>query len=310
MLNFRYKIVIITNIYVILTCIFITSICDGAGAPQFDAESAWGYLVAQCDFGPRNPGSKGHTACRDYLAAELEKLGGEVRLQPFTHYDRRLGSTFYMNNIIADFGNSTERKIILCAHWDTRPRSDMDPIPANRAKPILGASDGASGVAILLEMARLFSIYPPPAPVQIILFDGEDYGRASENWDYLLGSKHWNKTAEPDEYRFGILLDIVGHTDLEIKREYNSYQYCRDLQDKLWRIAEEVGSYQFSNRMTTPIIDDHLSLIEIGIPAVDIIDLGFIYWHTQGDTPEHCCPESLEAVGNVLVELIYNRLAE
>ena len=294
-------------------CLWMTAIIMGivlpaatAGdIPQFNTDKAWDYLIAQCRFGPRNPGSNGHTVCLDYLEYELRKYTGRVYLQPFTHYDKRLKTTFYMDNIIADFGEGDSPKIILCAHWDTRPRSDMDPDPANRHKPILGANDGASGVGVLLEMARLFSEIPPPVPVQIILFDGEDYGRVGENWDYLLGSKHFAKTANPADYRYAVLLDLIGDEDLEIKREYNSYKYCRDLQDKVWRIAEEVGSFQFSERMTHPIIDDHLSLIEIGIPAIDIIDLEFEYWHTQGDTPEHCRRESLKAVGKVLVRLIY-----
>ena len=273
--------------------------------PEFNGDSAWNYLIAQCDFGTRNPGSSGAKACQDYLERELKKYSGSVTLQPFTHYDSRLKMTFYMNNIIADFGVSAGPKIVLCAHWDTRPRADMDPNPANRNTPILGANDGASGVAALLEMARLFSIDAPPVPVQIILFDGEDYGRSGENWDYLLGSKYFAGTIDPADYKYAVLLDLMGDEDLELKREYNSYKFARKLQDKIWNLARKTGSYQFSNQMTHPIIDDHLSFIEIGIPAVDIIDFDYKYWHTIEDTPEHCSQESLEAVGRVLVELIY-----
>ena len=281
-------------------------ICFARENPVFDSESAWKYLIAQCDFGPRNPGSSGAKACQDYLEAELKKYSAVVTLQPFTHYDSRLKKTFYMNNIIADFGIGTGPKIVLCAHWDTRPRADMDPNPANRNTPILGANDGASGVAALLEMARLFSLHPPPVPVQIIFFDGEDYGRSGENWDYLLGSKYFAKTIDPADYRYAVLLDLMGDEDLELKREYNSYKFARELQDKIWSIARKIGSYQFTNRMTSPIIDDNLSFIEVGIPAVDIIDFEYEYWHTIEDTPEHCSQESLDAVGRVVVELIYS----
>ncbi len=273
--------------------------------PVFNQDKAWEYLLKQCSFGPRNPGSQGHLKCGDYLVTELKKFTSDVSEQPFTFRDRRLRKTYNMRNIIADFSQSAEPKILLCAHWDCRPWSDRDPNPENRGKPILGANDGASGVAVLLEMARIFAAHPPPLPMQIIFFDGEDYGREGEIWDYLLGSKHFAKTADPSEYRFAVLLDLIGDEDLEIKREYNSFINCRALQDKIWRIAARVGSHQFSPRMTGPITDDHLPLIEIGIPAVDIIDLEYRYWHTQEDTPEHCSIESLKAVGDVLVELIY-----
>ena len=297
---------------IIALSLWIAAFGEGCCAekPAFNPESAWKYLIAQCDFGPRNPGSDGHRKCGDFLVAELRKYAESVQEQPFTFRDTRLKKTYNMRNIIADFGTQDAPKIILCAHWDTRPWSDMDPNPANRGKPILGANDGASGVAALLEMARLFAEYSPPVPIRIIFFDGEDYGRANEIWDYLLGSKHFAQSADPAEYKYAVLLDLIGDEDLEIKREYNSFQYCRELQDKIWKIARKVGSHQFSSRLTIPIIDDHLPLIEIGIPAVDIIDFEYQYWHTQQDTPEHCRKESLEAVGKVLVELIYGEEAQ
>jgi len=272
---------------------------------RFNADSAWNYLLKQCSFGPRNPGSAGAKTCQDYLQTELQKFTPQVRLQPFTHYDARLKKTFNLNNIIAEFGRASGEKIIFCAHWDTRPRAEMDPDPAKRNYPILGANDGASGVAILLELARNFALNPPPVTVTIIFFDGEDYGRSGENWDYLLGSKYFAQTADPAEFRYAVLLDLVGDADLEIKREYNSLKYARRLQDKIWTIAEQINSRQFTQRTQPPVIDDHLSLIEIGIPAVDIIDFDYKYWHTQQDIPQHCSKESLEAVGKVLMQLIY-----
>ena len=194
---------------------------------------------------------------------------------------------------------------LLCAHWDTRPWADLDPLPANRKKPIVGANDGASGVAVLMEMARMFKKSPPPLEVKIVLFDGEDYGREGEIWDYLLGSKYFAQNAVTSEYRYAVLLDLIGDADLEIKREYNSYVNCMELQNTIWDIAEEVGSWQFTEKMTRPIIDDHLSLIAVGIEAVDLIDFEYEYWHTVEDTPDKCSVESLDSVGRVLVELIY-----
>jgi len=296
----------VKTLILIMGIFLINSISVKAINPGFNSDTAWNYLVKQCSFGPRNPGSAGAKACQDYLTTELKKFTPKVRLQPFTHTDNRLKKTFDLNNIIADFGSESGKRIILCAHWDTRPRADMDKDPSKRNLPIIGANDGASGVAALLELARNFAQNPPPVPVTIIFFDGEDYGRSGENWDYLLGSKHFAKTADASEYQYAILLDLVGDADLKIKREYNSYKYARTVQDKIWNIAGKVKAYQFVEQFQPPVIDDHLSLIEIGIPAVDLIDFDYKYWHTQQDTPEHCSKESLEAVGKVLLQLIYS----
>lgn len=293
------------RILVIIILSFIQAVLKIALAqpPVFNPDSAWKYLEAQCDFGPRNPGSDGHEKCLDYLTTELQKYSSNVILQNFSHYDSRLRKTYNMNNIIADFGEPPF--IILCAHWDTRPWADRDSYSGNRKKPIIGANDGASGVAVLLEMARLFNQSAPPVSVKVILFDGEDYGREGEIWDYLLGSKYFAENADPTEYRYAVLLDMIGDADLEIKREFNSYVNCMELQNIVWKIAGEVDAWQFTNRMTLPITDDHLSLINIGIEAIDIIDFEYKYWHTMEDTPDKCSMESLGAVGRVLVELIY-----
>jgi hypothetical protein len=274
--------------------------------PVFSGDSAWNYLLAQCQIGPRNPGSTGHRQCRDFLQRELTKYTKKVSLQSFRHYDKRLHQEIEMWNIIANFGEETSPKILLCAHWDTRPRSDQDPNLSHRPKPILGANDGASGVAVLMEMARLFSLTPPPVPVQIVFFDGEDYGLEGEIWDYLLGSKYFAQNINIKEYYCGVLLDMVGDKDLELKREYNSYSFCRQLQDKVWGIARKMNQHSFSDRVTMPIIDDHLSLIEVGIPTINIIDFEYSAWHTQADIPDNCSKASLEAVGRVLTEWIYS----
>ena len=289
----------------VLLLFFSYSDTLGVDKPVFNSDSAWQYLVKQCSFGARNPGSKGAENCLKYFESELRKYTETVSLQGFTFYDARLKTNYNMTNVISDFGPSNGKKIILCAHWDTRPRAEHSKNPADRNKPIIGANDGASGVAVLLELARLFKANPPPVPVQIVLFDGEDYGRESEIWDYLLGSKHFAQSVDPSDYEYAVLLDMIGDADLEIKREYNSYYNCRELQDKIWDIAKKIGAGQFTSRVSFPITDDHLSLIEIGIPAVDLIDFEYKYWHTIEDTPDKCSKSSLEAVGRVLVELIY-----
>jgi Zn-dependent M28 family amino/carboxypeptidase len=276
--------------------------------PVFNADSSWNYLLTQCRFGPRNPGSQAHSACRDYLKKELSGCASRVRLQPFTHTDKRLKTTYALYNIIADFGSENSgRKILLCAHWDCRPRADQDKVPANRTKPILGANDGASGTAVLLEIARPLKQFPPPGPVQIALFDGEDYGLESETWDYLLGSRYFASNADPSEYQFAILLDMIGDANLEIKKEFHSYRNCNELQTKIWDEAKRLGLVQFSSRLTPPITDDHLPLIEAGIQAVVLIDFDYPFWHTLQDTPDKCSKESLSVVGKVLLEIIYGK---
>ncbi len=296
----------INPLILLLGSVFLLQGRVNAMNPGFNSDTAWNYLIKQCSFGPRSPGSIGAKACQDYLMNELKKFTPNVRLQPFTHTDTRLKKTFNLNNIIADFGSESGKRIILCAHWDSRPRADMDSDPSKRNLPIIGANDGASGVAVILELARNFAQNPPPVAVTIIFFDGEDYGRSGENWDYLLGSKYFAKSADASEYKYAVLLDLVGDADLEIKREYNSYKYARSQQDKIWNIASKLKVYQFVEQFQPPVIDDHLSLIEIGIPAVDLIDFDYKYWHTQQDTPEHCSKESMEAVGKVLLQLIYS----
>jgi len=281
--------------------------CDNtllAGSPGFDKNRAWEYLNAQCNFGPRNPGSEGADKCRKYLLKELQKYSKDMMEQPFSHFDQRSNKNYRMYNIIADFGGEG-KKILLCAHWDTRPRADYEKNPVDRLKPIIGANDGGSGVAVLLEIARLLAANPPQVPVQIVLFDGEDFGRQGEDWDYCLGSQYFAKEMDAGEYSFGILLDMIGDADLEIKREYNSYKYAKQTQDKIWDTAGRLGIRQFSNSISLPITDDHLPLTDAGVQCVDLIDFEYKYWHTLQDTPDKCSRESLEAVGRTLVGIIY-----
>lgn len=294
----------ILTIYFLGMMIYGSLNTTSAGTPRFDSSKAWDYLNAQCTFGPRDPGSERASKCRKYLVSELKKYSGKVREQPFSHFDKRSGRNYQMYNIIANFGGAG-KKVILCAHWDCRPRSEYDKNPADREKPIIGANDGASGVAVLMEMARLFSVNPPPFAVEIILFDGEDFGRPGEDWDYCLGSRYFAKDVKASDYSYGVLLDMIGDSDLEIKREYNSYKFAKHIQDKVWEAAKRAGVRQFSNSINHPITDDHLQLIEAGIPCIDLIDFDYKYWHTQQDTPDKCSAESLDAVGRTLVELIY-----
>ena len=270
----------------------------------FNAKRAFAYLEKQCEFGPRVPGTTVHQETGVYLFTELEKYADKVVFQPFEfwHQDR----TIQMNNILARFGEASGGKILLAAHWDTRPFADRDPNIANRNTPILGANDGASGVAVLLEVARVLKFRPPPIQVIIVLFDGEDYGRTVSTM--FLGSTHFAENMDGWEADFGILLDMVGDRMLELPMEGYSWNAARDLTEAIWRRAEELGLPAFQRRLGPAIMDDHLPLIQAGLPTIDIIDFDYPHWHTVEDTPDKCSAESLEVVGRLVLDIIYSGL--
>jgi glutaminyl-peptide cyclotransferase len=273
--------------------------------PIFDGKQAFKYLTAQTDFGPRVPNSAAHEKCLAYLQTELQKYTDAVNLQQFTEqgYD---GVTLSLTNVIASFNLNATTRILLTAHWDSRPRADQDPDPKKRTQPILGANDGASGVAVLMEIARLLNASPPPVGVDIVLTDGEDYGKEGDNARYLLGARYFAKHLPPGFHPvFGILLDMVGDRDLEISKEPNSMHFAPDIVDLVWSTARNLGVYQFSQNVQTAVMDDHLPLNDAGIKTIDLIDFDYPYWHTTEDTTDKCSAESLEAVGKVLTTVIY-----
>jgi hypothetical protein len=303
------KTAMIFSIFPILFILFLMNI-QISKAGEFDAKRAFGFLVAQTDFGPRNPGSTGHQACLNYLAAQLSDAGATVELQPFIYYDQEKAEVLNMTNVIGSFYPEKNTRLILCAHWDTRPFADRDK-PENQHIPILGANDGASGVAVLLEMAMQFSMAEPPVGIDIVFFDGEDYGKEGDLNNYCLGSRHFVASNVKYFPKYAILLDMIGDAELSIPVEGYSKHYAPDVVAQVWGVAEKLGIYQFQPDVRGYVFDDHVILNEAGIPAIDIIDFEYPdvshrYWHTLEDTPDKCAPESLKAVGDVLMELIYN----
>ncbi len=278
----------------------------GTEVPQFNGERAYQYLLAQCEFGPRNPGSLGHERAKNYLISQLEERTPRVESQIFSFLDDKLDSTFQLTNIIASFYPEESQKLLLCAHWDTRPRADRDPLPQNRDRPIVGANDGASGVAVLLELAGILETKRPKYGVDIVLFDGEDYGEEGNLDNYLIGSRYFSKGMKPSDYRYGILLDMVGDEDLDIYMERNSLWYAPQFVKLIWDKAEEMGLTQFHRQVGPSVWDDHIPLNSQGTPTVDLIDFEYPHWHTMRDTPDKCSPASLQAVGDLLVHLLYS----
>lgn len=279
--------------------------CSHAQTPSFGAVRAFGFLEAQCDFGPRIPGSEGSRKCIDFMVQQLENAGATVQQQPFIFSNPLTGEQVMAANVIGSFGNQSNR-IVLCAHFDTRPYADEDPDPAKRKMPVPGANDGASGVAVLLEMAEQFKNHPPPAGVDMVFFDAEDSGIEGNNLSWCQGSRYFAKNPiVPHFPEYAVLLDMIGDRDLQIPIEGYSNRYAPQLVQKIWSRAEALGLTPFVRQTTGYVVDDHLELMKAGIPAVDLIDFDYPYWHTVEDLPKHCSAESLAVTGRLLLSLIY-----
>jgi Zn-dependent M28 family amino/carboxypeptidase len=290
----------------------------GAAPAEFDAASAYGFVKKQVEFGPRVPGTPAHAACADWFVATLRQWTPDVTVQEFKAraYD---GRPLAGKNIIASFNAEAKDRILLCAHWDSRPFADHDPDPANHFKPVMGANDGASGVGVLLEVARCLSLRKPAVGVDILLLDLEDFGehanwRGSSEDSWGLGSQHWAKNPHQAGYRarFGILLDMVGAAGATFPMEGTSMYYAPAVVRKVWDAARGLGlGRYFIDRESDPLIDDHLYINRnTGIPTIDIIDYdagrgGFpSSWHTVGDTLDRIDQKTMEAVGRTVLAVI------
>lgn len=305
-----------------------------AGKPEFDGARAMKYLEKQVSFGPRVPGTPAHDACRDYLVAALKPHVDSVQVQHFTWkrtvdpiaYRRQLrlppstpvpsSGTIPMDNIVAVIKgtNGKAPDLLLCAHWDSRPTADNEPLVADRVKAIPGANDGASGVAVLVELARVLHGKRPAKGVIIALFDGEDLGPDVGNM--FLGAAHFARNPIPNKPAQGILLDMVGDKDLVIAKEGNSTDAAKDLNITIFSTAARLGyNRQFQNQVKYYIEDDHIPLILTGIPTVDLIDFDYpdaynmktTNWHTLKDTPDKCSASSLEVVGRTIATVVMER---
>ena len=300
------------KIFIIIFTVTILSSCNNT-VPKFDKDNAFRYLVEQCEFGPRNPNSNGYKQCLNYLQNTLAGFADTILLQPFVLDDLVNEENYDLTNIIARFKMDEPEQLLIGAHWDTRPWADEDPDPEKRNDPIIGANDGASGVAVILELARIFNASPPPIGVTLVLFDGEDMGRSGIPKSYAQGSLAFAKDLpieKPDE---AIILDMIGDAELHIPIERYSYQQNKKLVKKLWGLAKVLRLDAFESRIVHTIYDDHVPLwVEAKIPAIDIIDFNYPnsyanYWHTTQDLPENCSAESLGQVGTLLVHYIYGR---
>lgn len=256
-------------------------------ATSFDGLRAYEDVKTQVAFGPRIPGSEGHAQIRAWMRAELESVGWQVEVQE----SEAMGHPIF--NVVAKRSDDPPQ-VILGAHYDTRMFADNDSNSANYSEPVPGANDGASGVAVILELAR--SLPDDAVDVWLVFFDAEDNGRI-EGWDWTLGSREFVAN-NPIQPRAVVIVDMIGDADLNIYKERNSDSA---LNDEIWSVAESLGyGSQFIPEYKFSMFDDHTSFLEAGIPAVVLIDFDYPYWHTVEDTPDKVSPESLEAVGRTL----------
>lgn len=278
--------------------------------PTFQASRAWDDLVKQVAFGPRVPGTEAQLKCRDWMVSELKQSCDDVRLQELSHKWSVNQKTLKMWNVLA-FQNWKDAKVrvAIIAHWDSRAEADQDPNPVRARQPIPGANDGASGVAIILELARVLKQTQPQVGIEYVLTDGEDLGPSEEEM-YLGAIEYANHQPMP-KATYGILLDMLGKKNLRVPMEPNSIQIAGNLEYALYRHASEVGLASTFPMVEGPQIDDdHLPISKAGLPTIDLIDFDYApYWHTIDDTPDKCSPESLGKVGKLLQTWLEKRPA-
>jgi len=287
---------------------------------KFNADSAYRNVKAQVDFGPRVPGTEGHAHCAKYLVEELTRFGVDTVIEQKTTVTAYNGDKLPINNIMGQINRDVAKRVLLLAHWDTRPWADQEEDKEDRNKPILGANDGASGVGVLLEIARCLQNKKPLIGVDILFVDAEDYGKM-DGWGnndktWCLGTQYWIKNMPYSPHQlpiYGILLDMVGGKDAKFHREYSSQKIASKIVDKVWAMAAASGYGDiFVNELGGSVIDDHVFVNQVNIPCIDIIESlnpatrSFNpTWHTLDDNMSNIGRSSLKAVGQTVLNLIY-----
>ncbi|MCS6968285.1 MAG: M28 family peptidase [Cytophagales bacterium] len=297
-------------------------------AAKFNVDSAYEYIKKQVALGPRVPNTEPHRKAAEMFLAMLERFGWQVQAQDFeaVAYNKTI---LRSRNIIATYNPEAKRRILLAAHWDTRPYADMDPDTTRRREPILGANDGGSGVGVLLEVARAIGMQQYDSlkinhiGIDIILFDSEDYGPPEDEQQnafkpdaWCLGSQYWAKNKHRENYAayYGILLDMVGAHNARFLLEGHSMEYAPSVVKKVWDTANQLGfGKYFVYQTTSSLIDDHLYINQLaGIPTINIIQYENSFgdfWHTHRDNMDIISKETLYAVGTTLLQVLYNENA-
>jgi glutaminyl-peptide cyclotransferase len=285
----------------------------------FNGERAYAHLTALCEIGPRISDSPGMLKQQELLTQHFEQLGGKVSLQSWEVRHPETGAPAKLANLIVQWHPDRKQRVLLCTHYDTRPYPDEDPNPARRRDPFLGANDGTSGVALLMELSQHMPDFKSKYGVDFVMFDAEEFIFEKKRDPFFLGSEHFARmyVVQPPEhkYRYGVLLDMIGDKNLQLFYEKNSMDHreTRAIAVDIWARAKKLGVNDFISKSKHEVNDDHLALINIAkIPTCDLIDFdyrspsGDSYWHTTHDTPANCSPLSLAKVGWVLHEWLKN----
>lgn len=272
----------------------------------FDGARAYDYLRQICEIGPRRSGSEGMASQQKLLSEHFTKLGGRVSMQKFGYHHPLDNSVVPLANLIVEWHPQRKDRILLCTHYDTLPLPLLDPV--NPRGVFIGANDGGSGTAVLMELGNLMKGLPCNYGVDFVFFDAEEF-LFDRNGRFFVGSewfaRQYRKSPPPHRYRWGVLLDMIGDADLRIPQELNSigWRDTRPLVDDIWATARRLGVGEFVFERGQNIRDDHLPLHNIAkIPTCDIIDFDYTPWHTQGDTLDKCSAASLAKVGYVMTE--------
>lgn len=284
---------------------------------EVDADTVYALVAAQTAMGPRVPGTKGHDRCMAFIQERLAAAGAEVGVQDTVFAPAETDiKPQRVRNITGRFNAGAPRHVLLLAHYDTRPWADEDANPANHDTPIDGANDGASGVAVLLEIARLMERLPDNVEVEMLFVDAEDAGNHTEDLSWCIGSQAWAAAFNPLDRRvpdYAILLDMVGGKNALFHREYFSQQYAGEVNNKVWNTARQLGyGDRFPNAIGGAINDDHIHILSVGIPAIDIVESAHPStqsfnptWHTLNDNINNIDRATLKMVGDVVINTIF-----
>ncbi len=273
----------------------------------FDGKRAMTYLQSICDLGPRISGSRQMKEQQKLIKKHFEDLGAKVTFQTFMAKQNNVKGEVEMTNIIVSFLPEKKRRVILCSHYDTRPIADQEPNPRDWQLPFVSANDGGSGVALLMEMGNHMKDLKTNVGVDFVIFDGEEFIYVTEGAKadrYFIGSEYfandWYKTKGRCDYSAAILLDMIAGKNLFLPVETNSLRRARPLCEEVYSIAREQNARSFAWKQGHEVRDDHLSLLRVGIPAIDLIDFDYPHWHKLSDTPKNCSAASFEQVAGVL----------
>jgi glutaminyl-peptide cyclotransferase len=272
--------------------------------PRFNQERSYSRLQELCNFGPRNHNSEGKTKAEQWIEQNLRAAGAEVSVHEFQFTPKGATQSESFRNIVGKINPQLKDRVLIATHYDTRSTADKDQDESRRNQPINGANDGGSGVAVLLEIAMLWKEQPPQIGVDLIFFDGEDFGRGAELDEYFLGSKAFVRDFPNYRPRWGIVIDMVGDASLDIRKERDSLARAPEVVERVWNAAARVRSSGIIDERGGNIYDDHTTFLEKGIPVVLMIDFRYPWFHTTADTIEKCSADSLGQVGRTVMEAV------